>query len=172
MLLFLFFTHVSTAQIFMTINGHADFLSEAPLEIIKASTEQLQGVLDKNNKTFAFKMYIKSFDGFNNPLQKVHFFENYMEVRQFPLATFKGKILEELDSTRGVYRAKGMLSIHGVEEERIIEVSLNIEKETIEFEANFSVPLVDFNIDLPRIVYQKIAQVIRVNVHGIMKIKE
>ena len=172
LLLLLTFSHISSAQIFTTINGHADFLSEAPLEVIKASTEELQGVLDLGQKTFAFKMYIKSFDGFNNPLQKVHFFENYMEVRQFPTATFTGKILEELDSKRKVYRAKGMLSIHGVQVERIIEVNLDLGPENIAFDANFSVPLADFNIDLPRIVYQKIAQVISVNVHGNMKIKK
>lgn len=173
-ILFILFIIINTctAQQFTMINGHIDFLSNAPLEIIKASSEQLQGVLDKDNKTFAFKIYIKSFDGFNSPLQKVHFFENYMEVREFPLATFKGKILEEIDINRKIYRAKGILLIHGIGVERIIEVNLNIDTKQVDFSASFLVPLEDHNIDLPRIVYQKIAEEINVHVHGSLKIRE
>jgi polyisoprenoid-binding protein YceI len=164
--------NIGWAQIFTTITGHADFISVAPLETISASSEQLQGILDLNKKTFAFKMYIKSFDGFNSQLQKVHFFENYMEANDFPVATFKGKILEDINSATNQYRAKGMLQIHGVEMDRIIDIEIDLEDKTINFRASFKVPLIEHNIDLPRIVYQKIAEEILVNVNGNMKIKE
>ena len=153
-------------QKYTSIDGKVVFISDAPLEIIKASSNQLQGVVDKDNQVFAFKIYIKSFDGFNNPLQKEHFYENYMEIGQFPTATFSGKILEEITQERRMYRAKGRLNVHGVSVERIIDVSLSFNKEKIIYNTNFDIALVDHDIDLPRIVYQKISENISVNVSG------
>lgn len=164
--------NICSAQIFTNINGHVDFISEAPLEIISASSEQLQGVLNLDKGTFAFKMYVRTYDGFNSELQKFHFYENYMEANDFPIATFKGKILEEINAGRKKYRAKGKLMIHGVTVERIIEVQLEIIGKSVNYQSTFEVPLVEHDIDLPRIVYQKIADIIKVNISGEMKLKE
>ena len=164
--------NICSGQIFTNINGHADFLSEAPLEIISASSDQLQGVINLDKSTFAFKMYIRTFDGFNSELQKFHFYENYMEADEFPIATFKGKILEEISKDRNKYRAKGKLMIHGITVERIIEVDLDIRNKSVIYQSTFEVPLVEHDIDLPRIVYQKIADIILVRVSGEMKLKE
>lgn len=171
-LLFILIQNICSAQIFTTVTGQADFISTAPLETISASSDQLQGILDINKKTFAFKMYIKSFDGFNSRLQKVHFYENYMEAADFPIATFTGKILEDIQSERKKYRAKGMLLIHGVEMDRIINVDLDLKNKTIDFSASFKVPIIEHDIDLPKIVYQKISEEIEVKVKGNMKLKE
>lgn len=165
-------TFVCHSQVYTTLDGQVSFISEAPLEIIKASSDQLQGVLDLDNKTFAFRIYIKSFNGFNSPLQKEHFYENYMEVSEFPLATFKGKILENIEKDRSKYRAKGMLEIHGVSVERIVEISLEINEDAADFYATLAVPLVDHEINLPRIVYQKIAEEILVTVSGSLNKRE
>jgi hypothetical protein len=54
---------------------------------------------------------MRSFQGFNSPLQKEHFNENYVESDKFPEASFKGKIIEDQDLTvDGTYelRAKGI----------------------------------------------------------------
>lgn len=154
------------AQIYSDISGRVDFISDAPLEVIKASSDELQGVLDVSKKTFAFRMYIKSFQGFNSPLQREHFNENYMEVADFPLATFKGKILEDFSLGDSKLRAKGMLEIHGRSIERIIDISLKLTDSEAYYYSTFSVPLDDHDIHLPRIVYQKIAEEILVTVEG------
>lgn len=143
------------------------------MEIIKAESNQLKGALNMSNKTFAFKLFIKTFDGFNSPLQKEHFYENYMEVKSYPEAVFKGKILEDMDiSTSKVYRAKGQLSIHGLSHEVIIDVELAPKDDALYFNSKFDVRLKDYEIDLPRIVYQKIAEVIDVEVFGELTLLE
>ena len=174
MLVFIFLLNClqSPAQLFSTIDGSVHFISNAPLEIIEANSTQLQGLLDLDKKSFAFKIYIRSFEGFNSPLQQVHFYENYMEVKDYPEAVFKGKILESLHEGKGKYRAKGILTIHGESVERIINLELNITENTIFFSTNFLVPLEDHEIDLPRIVYQKIAEEIKVEVTGKLAIRE
>ena len=146
-------------------NGSIDFVSNAPLEIIDAASPELKGIIDISNNEFAFTVPIISFEGFNSPLQREHFNENYLESSQFPNATFVGKIIEDLDySTIGKMeiRAKGSLSIHGVVSKRIIPATIDIQQNSISIEAKFLVPLVDHNIRIPKIVYMKIAEEINV----------
>ncbi len=155
-----------------TNNAEINFVSEAPLELIKASSSNCQGILNTDTGEFAFRIFIKTFDGFNNPLQKEHFYENYMEVSLFPDATFSGKLIDTLDiksEEKQSHRAKGDLKIHGVTKERIIDIQLVKKEDFITFNATFEVPLVDHNIEIPNIVRQKIAEKIYVVVKGELK---
>lgn len=167
-LLLLIKTVTLNAQLFNTANGEIKFLSKAPLEIIKAESKKLQGVLDFSKKVFAFKLNMRTFEGFNSPLQREHFYENYLEVSEFPDAVFSGKILENLKKGKSTYRAKGNLTIHGVTKEVIIDVDLDINDDKISFQSDFMVSLEDFKIELPMIVHQKIAKDINVNVKGLL----
>ena len=112
-------------------------------------------------------MDVKTFEGFNSPLQREHFNENYMESKKYPKASFTGKIIEAIDFQKdGTYsiRAKGQLNIHGVEQERIIKSQLEVSGNKIKIQSTFSVPLSDHNITIPKIVYQKIAEEITITV--------
>ena len=105
--------------------GKLQFISDAPLEIIEASSNTLGGILDPSTQQFAFSVDVMSFAGFNSALQQEHFRENYMEISRFTTATFEGKIIEQFDlSQDGTYniRAKGKMNIHGHTQEIIIEI--------------------------------------------------
>ena len=159
-------------DLFRMNEGDVNFTSEAPLELIKAQSSNLQGILDFGSGEFAFRMLIGSFEGFNSPLQREHFFENYMEIEKYSLASFQGKIIETIkkeDSIMQHIRAKGQMSIHGVSNEMIIPVLIKYSTDgTIEFSSEFYVRLDDHNIHVPKIVYQKIAQLIKVEVQGVL----
>jgi hypothetical protein len=155
-------------------NGWVQFSSEAPLELIEASSKRLRGVLDPSVNAFAWSVPVKSFEGFNSPLQREHFNENYMESTQYPDITFEGKIIEKLDfSQPGSYqvRAKGRLKVHGVVQERIIKSQIEIGDDRITIQASFSVPLLDHDISIPKIVHQKIAEEIKVEVRAVLRKK-
>ncbi|RME98154.1 MAG: YceI family protein [Bacteroidetes bacterium] len=155
-----------------TQTGRIQFRSDAPLEIIEAEADGLLGLIDPEARTFAFVIEIDKFEGFNSPLQRLHFNENYLESDRYPKATFKGRIIEKVDLTEdGTYivRAKGLLNIHGVEQERIIKSEVSVKDEELKIQAFFSVRLDDHRITIPRIVQQKIAQNIQVRVNGIFQ---
>lgn len=153
-----------------TESAELRFVSEAPLELISAESRSCEGVLDTLNGNFAFRVRLQSFEGFNSPLQKEHFNENYLESDQYPNATFKGRIIDEVESfaaISGSIRVKGELSVHGVPVERLIEVNLRADQSgRLQFDSHFDVPLDDHNINVPRIVYQKISEVISVTIKG------
>lgn len=152
-------------------NGKIQLRSDAALELIQAWTNKLKGAIDPTAQTFAWSVEIRYLEGFNSPLQREHFNENYMESTKFPAATFTGKIIEKTDFSKpGVQliRAKGQLKIHGVEQERIIKCQVENKGGKLYVNARFFVPVADHNITIPRIVYQKISEEIEVTVSAIL----
>lgn len=73
-------------NLFSATSGTISFQSDAPFELIKARSKEVKGLLDITKKTFAFKVRMESFEGFNSPLQREHFNENYMESNKYPNA--------------------------------------------------------------------------------------
>ncbi len=159
-----------TEDVFLTENGTIQFSSDAPLELIEADSDQLKGAIDTDKRTFAFTVEMTSFQGFNSPLQREHFNEIYMESSRFPKSKFAGKIIEEIDFSKpGTYtiRAKGKLTLHGLTQERIIRCKLVVSASKLEVSADFSVLLAEHDISIPRVVHQKIAEEIKVNVRAV-----
>lgn len=168
----LFLTGESVPGIYATNNGTITFRSEAVQELISATSDKLRGLIDADQRTFAFSIPIRSFRGFNNGLQREHFNENYLESEKFPEATFKGKIIEQVDLRKeGKYivRAKGTLSIHGVDQERIIKSNITVLKNSILVESKFSILITDHDIKVPRVVHEKIASEIEVSITAAFK---
>lgn len=157
---------------FIIVESKVSFVSTAPHETISAFSTAMRGLIDPSNRAFAFSIHNTSFKGFNNPLQKEHFNENYMESDKFPDCSFSGKVIDDIDfSKQGVttVRAKGRLLIRGVSKERIIKAQIVIKDNEILVSAIFDVPLDDHDIRIPRLVYQKIAPVVTVTLSASMK---
>jgi polyisoprenoid-binding protein YceI len=94
-----------------------------------------------------------------------------MESDKYPAASFKGKIIDEVDFKKdGIYevRVKGDLDIHGKVQTRIVKVKITVNNKKANIDATFIVPLVDHNISIPSIVSEKIATEIEVNVNATM----
>ena len=149
--------------------GDVLFISEAPLEVIRAESAQLEGIVDLDKMKFAFKIKVNTFEGFNSSLQKEHFNEHYLETEKYPDATFTGKII--LDeacvsncTTSGVF--KGKLSIHNESKVESIPVSFKISGTRIFISSQFKVLLADYNIKIPRIVQSKISPEISVAIEA------
>ena len=154
------------AQRYIVDKGEISFASNASLEMIKATSDKVSGLIDPATNQFAFVVNIVTFRGFNSELQRQHFNENYLESEKYPKASFSGKIIEQVDFTRdSTYevRAKGDLDIHGQKQSRIIKSKLTTRNGHLTVESDFIVPLTDHVITIPKIVSQKIATEIEVH---------
>lgn len=161
------FAFAMQGPLYKVSKGSIQFKSDAPLELIKASSDELAGLFDTEKKNFAFRIKVNSFKGFNGAMQKDHFNENYMETTKYPYASFEGKVIEDVDySQPGTYnvRAKGNLTVHGITQERIIKVTLEVKNKTINASSAFTVLLADHNITIPKVVHEKLASEIKVAV--------
>lgn len=156
----------------MLQRGTVHFVSEAPLELIEATSSDIRAVIDTVKGKFAFVIPMTSFLGFNSELQRTHFNENYMDSKRFPNATFSGKMIEAwkpASSTPRKVRAKGKLTIREVGVERLIPATIQIKDGLIHVRAEFVVPVTDHDIKIPRLVGQKIASDINVEIDAWFK---
>lgn len=171
LLLCVFTVAVSAQPVYKVQKSTITFNSDAPNELIKATSKKLKGLVNAGKKQFAFKVDVVSFEGFNSPLQKEHFNENYMESFKFPDIAFSGKIIEDVDVSKdGKYtiRAKGELNIHGVGRDRIIYADVTTENGIMEAVSEFRVALADHDIKIPRVVNDKLATEVFINVKMIL----
>lgn len=158
---------------FSTTSGVTRFSSETPLENINAENKKSQVILNTANGEIAIRMNMREFV-FPNKLMQEHFNENYIESDKYPTATFSGKIDNAPDlSKSGQYdvSATGKFAVHGVTKERTLKGKLRIEGEKITLTSNFEVPLTDHKIEVPQVVFVKIAQVIQVKAEYVLTVR-
>ncbi len=167
---------LASAQSLLELDkGEISFVSDAPLELISASTTDFKMLVDTGASEFAIRIPISGFTGFNSALQQEHFYENYMETDKYATASFTGKILSPLTYQPDTFAitVKGDLKIHGQTAMRVMEVNcLWADREHLEIKSEFIVPLADHGIEIPRIVYQKIAEEISVRMSGTLTFRK
>jgi len=97
-----------------------------------------------------------------------------LESEKYSEITFSGKIIDDIDFKKpGIYsvRAKGMFTVKGISRERIIRSTVEVKQNGIEIKSNFEVLLSEFEIRIPRVVYQKIAPNIQVNLIATLQLQ-
>lgn len=162
--LFSVMTLNTTAQKYVSEKGVIIFFSEAAIEDIKAENSKANSMYNTQTGDIAFSVPIREFQ-FEKKLMKEHFNEKYMESEKYPKATFSGK-LDGSSGTVGVYevKAKGKLVIHGVTKEVEIPGTLEITEQQILMKSKFIVRLKDYNIMIPQLMWQNIAEQVEVSI--------
>ena len=151
---------------FATAAGNTKFSSETPMENINAENKKTQVLLNTATNEIAIRVNMRDFV-FPNKLMQEHFNENYMESDKYPNGTFSGKLDQAIDFSKdGSYDASatGSFTVHGISKNRTIKGKLKVEGGKISLTSDFEVALVDHKIDVPQIVFVKIAQSIKVKI--------
>lgn len=166
----LFALHTASAQVYKHKEKSVviSFFSETPVENISAISKSAGSIINFNNDTIVFKIPITSFR-FKNSLMEDHFNENYLESVKYPSSVFKGKIEPAIDPhINGVYNVKvsGILEIHGVRQNRTIEGTMDVKDNMVIIHSDFNVKLTDHKIEVPKIVFTNIAEVIKITIDG------
>ncbi len=164
---------MANAQNFKLTKSKMSFFSETPVENIDAHSETVSSVITPARKV-AVSIQISSFE-FKNALMREHFNEKYMESEKFPTATFSGTLDQDLElNLKGSYTgsATGKLKMHGVEKEYSVPIKLSVPQEGhIDIEAEFKVKLADHGIEVPKLVFEKIAETIKITFKGAYDLK-
>ncbi len=171
LLLFLFGETHAQSKRYATTSGQTSFHSSTPAEDIDALNKKTQVILDTQTGGIAVLMNMRDFD-FPNALMQEHFNENYIESAKYPKATFQGKLDQPVDFTKnGTYplAATGTFSVHGESQPRTLAGTLTVQGDKISLDAEFQVKLVDHKIDVPKIVFVKIAQTIDVRAKYVLR---
>ncbi len=161
-----------SAQFLKSVTGSVSFFSEAPLENIDATSQNMVSVIKTETGEITFMVTINSFQ-FKKQKMQVDFNEDFMESSRFPMATYTGKINEPLDWTKnGTYKvtANGKLTIHGIAKARADTATISIKEGKITMNSNFKIRVDDYGIRIPKVLFEKIAEVVAVKLKMSYKI--
>ena len=168
MIIMLLSSVAALSQIYKADAVKVDFFSSAPIEDIHAVSNKGLSVLKAKTGEIAFRINTRSFDFAKGKMQE-HFNENFLESHKYPASEFKGELQQEVDLSRdGIYDVvlEGILEIHGVKQKRIIPARLKVKNNQITLESEFEVACEDHNIKIPQILWQNIAEVVKVTVQS------
>ncbi|MBT8263615.1 MAG: YceI family protein [Bacteroidia bacterium] len=150
-----------------TKTGEITFEASVPsFEEVKATNENVSAILNSETGEFAALALVKGFR-FKVALMEEHFNENYMESSTYPKAVFKG-IIQNFDSSSVTNSPtelviNGSVTMHGETKELSTAVKLWKEGSTIVLSTSFVMKPGDFNIKIPAVVSNKIAEEVTVD---------
>ncbi|RVU02700.1 YceI family protein [Mucilaginibacter limnophilus] len=154
------------AGLYACKNVRITLYSSAPLEDIEAESNAGKSVFNPATGELAFNVAIRSFK-FPKSLMQEHFNENYMESDKYPQASFRGKINEKIDvNANGSFpvTVSGVLDVHGVKQNRTVKGTVNVNNGSVSMSSEFMVRCADHNIEIPKLVFKKIAETIKMTV--------
>jgi len=153
---------------FITRHGQVSFFGKTPLENIDATNNEASSVLNLQTGEIGFAVLIKRFH-FEKALMEEHFNEDYMESNTIPKASFKGKI--DNPSAINVNKdgsypvtATGEMVLHGVTQKITVSGTIVIKSGLPQVLAKFKLAPKDYNIKIPSLVADKIAETMNVSV--------
>ena len=149
--------------------------AKAAFEPIRASNNNTVSIIDSSDGQIAAVILISEFD-FRLGLMQEHFNENYLESNVYPKSTFEGQIknfsLEELNQDFKEHEIKGVLTIKGVNNNITTKAKIRKLDEKIELTSGFSVMLSDYKVKIPKIVFKKIDEEVKINLNFVYERKQ
>ncbi|TCN59508.1 MULTISPECIES: YceI family protein [Flavobacterium] len=155
------------AQKLITKTGSIRFQASMPsYEEVAAENKSVSAVLEQSTGDFAALVLIEGFR-FKVALMEEHFNENYMESEKFSKATLKGKIADfdssKITNTAKNFTLKGDLTIHGKTKPVTVTIKISKAANGVIALGSFEVKPEDFDIEIPGVVRQKVADKIKVS---------
>ena len=149
------------------------FISRASIEEFDGVTERIDGyvLLDAPTLTastgegateFYVEVDLASLDT-GIGLRNRHMRDNYLEVAEYPYATFRGRISRTGPGPAATFRvtAQGTLTIHGIARPRDLTCRVEPRGRGYRAQCAFEVLLSDHQIEIPQVMFLKLADVIR-----------
>lgn len=155
----------ATSQKYSLEKSSVSFFSEAPIENITAQNSKTSSLLNATSGEVVFSIPIKEFK-FGKSLMQEHFNEKYMESDRYPKAIFQGKFLNLNLDEKGEQnvRALGKLTMHGVTRDIDVPGTVEVASSQLLAKATFLVKLKDYKIKIPQLLWNNIAQEVKVTV--------
>jgi hypothetical protein len=153
-------------QKYSSRTGNLKFEASVPsVEEVAAENKTASAVLETSTGDLAALALMKGFR-FKVALMEEHFNENYVESDKFPKATFKGKIegfdISKLTAEPKTFTITGDLTLHGKTKKITDVAKISRSGNIITIIGSFDVKPADFDIEIPKLVSNKVAEKIAI----------
>jgi polyisoprenoid-binding protein YceI len=161
-----------TAQKYVAEKTLISFFSTAPLEDISAKNQKAVSIFNADTKQIAYSVPIKEFQ-FAKSLMKEHFNEKYLHSDKYPKSTFEGIIegYEKGSLEEQQVIARGKLTIHGVTKDIEAPGTISTDGKKLLMKSKFTIKLKDYNIEIPQLLWQNIAEQVEVTLDFVYAVK-
>jgi polyisoprenoid-binding protein YceI len=159
------------AQIYVTDSCRVVFFSAATIEDITAANTISKPLLNSTTGDVIIQMNNQFFK-FKKELMEEHFNEDYMETKKYQYTKFTGKINEPVDYKKdGVNQVTvtGTMDMHGVKKQVTIPGTITVQGGVIFLKSVFKVKPADYNIKIPSLLGNNIAEELAVTFTATMK---
>lgn len=149
------------------------FVSDAKIETFEGKTSKIDGYLNLKDNTnlyeaeLYFEVDLNSVDT-GIGLRNRHMREEYLHTDKFQFATFTGKINEVKKINDNIFDVKvsGEMNIHGVTRKSTISGKIEFQSNgELNITSNFSVKLPDYKIEVPKMMFLKISEDIKLSLN-------
>jgi len=158
------------------------FISEAPLEEFEGVTDRIDGYVRwEGDQTppdqtawksceLYFEVELNGLDT-GIGMRNRHMREDFLETDKFPFASFKAhlKDLQKISDTLYTATAEGTFSVHGVDKPLSTTATVTSWPVGLRIQCNFEIKLPDYDIKIPKLLFMKINEVIRLQVNYYLK---
>lgn len=147
------------AQILTFDHGTIDFYTSSILSDIEATSEKADISLNTQTGEVDIRIAIETFE-FEYEMMQDHFNEEYMEIDQFPEATFFGNIEEDISTLTSAKEVNvvGDLTIHGIKKNTSFKATISNEEGFTLVTCKFPIIFKDFNIEEPAVLSKSLAK--------------
>jgi polyisoprenoid-binding protein YceI len=150
------------------------FISKAPLDEFEGITDRidgytllggagLDGAANAEHTEIYFEVDLASLDT-GIGLRNRHMRDRYLEIESYPYAAFRGAIQTVELVSPNLYRvvSSGTMTLHGVERPLTPECRVRATSSRTRVRCEFSLLLSDFEIEIPRLMFMKINDEVRI----------
>jgi len=158
------------AQQFKTESGKIEFVSRASIETFSGTSNTLTGLIDLEKGSVDFYIDLNTIKT-GIKLRDEHMRETYLETDKYPFAEFTGSMNGfniAVADTQNVI-VTGNFTIHGVSKPRTIRGRVHYSPESLYIDAAWEVLLSDHAIDIPKVLFLKLADNQQVTIQATLK---
>ncbi|MCX6152178.1 MAG: YceI family protein [Ignavibacteriales bacterium] len=144
------------------------FISNASIEDFEGVTNNIDGylfyqgsdILNKNE--LYFEVDLRTIDT-GIGLRNRHMRENYLQTDRFPMTSFKGSIVyvDKISENEIKVTLDGAMFIHGVTKPLKVNANMFPVDGGYRVKAYFEVQLTDYNIEVPKLMFMKISNTMK-----------
>ena len=155
------------------------FISETPVENFDGKTSKIDGyfiaenIENLNSAELYFEVEVGSFDT-GIGLRNRHMKEDYLHTDKYPLTHFKGQISssKKISETEFDVTTSGKLFLHGVTKDVTITGKIYKLQNGFKLKSDFSFKLPDYKIKVPKFMFVRISEEIKLQLDFIVKLAE
>ena len=158
------------AQVLAFDHGKVEFHTSSIMSDIEAVSKDVEVKLDLESRVVEIRIPIETFE-FEYEMMQEHFNEEYLESGQYPDASFKGQITQDISNIQAPkdVDVTGQLTIHGVTKETQFKATLSKKDGFTRVKCIFPIVFKDYNVEEPSILTKSVAK--DVEVKGILYLK-